>query len=208
MIKLSAVFLSLILTSFAFASFPVTQDHADLGDQQILTLKIGEIDEVFHLTGEAVKVGQLMPSVELTDSNLDTFNTGKSNGNARIYVVLTSVDTPVCEQQLNDLAAFIKESSEDHSDIEFIVVSADTPFAQRDFIADHELEDSHITFLSDSLAHDFGDKTGTQIKEFGLLARTIIVVDKNNKISHIQRVPELTTIPDIKEAIKKAKATK
>ena len=47
----------------------------------------------------------------------------------------------------------------------------------------------------------------SQIKEPGLLARIIIVVDKNNKVTHIQRVPELTTAPDIEAAIKVAKAT-
>ena len=204
MTKFSALFLSLVSSAFVFADFPVTQDHADLGAKKILTL---EKKTEFHLKGKAVKLGQSIPSMVLTDSNLNAFDTSKVNGNPRIYVVLTSVDTPVCEQQANDLAAFIKKNSENLGDIEFIVVSADTPFAQQRFIEAHDLEDSQVTFLSDSLAHEFGHKTGSQIKELGLLARTIIVVDKNNKVTHIQRVPELTTIPDIEAAVKVAKAT-
>lgn len=204
MMKFSALLLSLVSSAFVLADFPVTQEHADLGARKILTLKK---DTVYHLTGKAVKVGQLMPSMVLTDSNLGAFDTSKNNGNPRIYVVLTSVDTAVCEQQSNDLAVFIKKNSEELRDIEFVVVSADTPFAQQRFIEKHDLEDSQVTFLSDSLAHDFGNKTGSQIKELGLLARAIIVVDKNNRISYIQRVPELTTIPDIEAAAKVAKAT-
>ncbi|KEI69590.1 thiol peroxidase [Endozoicomonas elysicola] len=204
MIKFSALFLSLVSSTFAFADFPITQENAGLGVKETLTL---EKDTVFHLTGNAIKTGQLMPSMVLTDSNLSSFDTSKNSGKVRIYSVITSVDTPVCEQQSVDLAKFIKSNKKKLQDIEFIVVSADTPFAQQRFIKENGLEKSQVTFLSDSIAHEFGNKTGSQIQELGLLARAIIVVDKNNKVSFVQRVPELTTIPDINTAIKAAKVS-
>ena len=59
--------------------------------------------------------------------------------------------------------------------------------------------------LSDAKDHVFGFESGTQISELGLLARTTFVVDKNNKIVHIQRVPELTMVPDLNKAVEVAK---
>jgi len=83
-------------------------------------------------------------------------------------------------------------------------VSADTAFAQARFKKAAKLSDK-ITFLSDSIKHDFGRNTGTEISALGLLTRTTIVVDQKNIIRHIQRVPELTTIPDLKKAVSIAK---
>ncbi|MCW0469099.1 hypothetical protein OH492_08745 [Vibrio chagasii] len=49
----------------------------------------------------------------------------------------------------------------------------------------------------------FGFESGTQINELGLLARgTFVAVDKDNKIVHIQRVPELTMIPDLDKLLR------
>ncbi|MCZ8499299.1 hypothetical protein O9929_20275 [Vibrio lentus] len=62
--------------------------------------------------------------------------------------------------------------------------------------------------LSDAKDHVFGFESGTQeTSELGLLARTTFVVDKNNKIVHIQRVPELTMVPDLNKAVEVAKST-
>ena len=90
------------------------------------------------------------------------------------------------------------------SGIDFLAVSADTAFAQARF-ANMAKISKQVTFLSDAVSHSFGNKTGTQIDGIGLLTRTIIVVDKDNIIRHIQRVPELTTTPDLTKAITIAK---
>ncbi|MEZ9445833.1 thioredoxin peroxidase, partial [Vibrio sp. 10N.286.49.C3] len=44
----------------------------------------------------------------------------------------------------------------------------------------------------------------TQIKQLGLLSRSIIVVGMNNQVIYTQRVPELTTIPSLERAVKVA----
>ncbi|MEF1228314.1 redoxin family protein, partial [Vibrio fortis] len=90
------------------------------------------------------------------------------------------------------------------ADIDFVGLSADTTFALDRFKKEKNLSDN-LLLLSDAKDHAFGFKTGTQINELGLLARTTFVVDKNNTIVYLQRVPELTTIPDLEKAVEVAK---
>lgn len=192
--------LSALFSTAASAQFQVTEQHANLGSGEIVTL---EKTNKFHLAGEGVKVGDYMPSVQLMTSNLKPFDTSATNGKVKIYSLLTSVDTPVCVQQAAELSQFVNENKASLKDIEFYAISADTPFAQQRFISEHEL--TGVEYLSDSVEHEFGEKTGALIKELGLLTRSIVVTDQNNKIILVQRVPELTTLPDLAAAVELAK---
>jgi thioredoxin-dependent peroxiredoxin len=42
--------------------------------------------------------------------------------------------------------------------------------------------------------------SGLQIERNGLLARSVIVVDRNGIIRHLQIVPEITQMPDMERA--------
>jgi thiol peroxidase len=191
---------SLVISTNAFAQFSTTDSNAEFGKNQVVTL---EKTNKFSLSGEGIKVGDYMPSIQLVTSELKPFDTSSNNKSVKIYSVLTSVDTPVCVQQAIDLDKYFSENQTDLNGIELFAISADTPFAQQRFLKDHDLQG--ITYLSDSSKHQFGLKTGSQIEQLGLLTRSIIVVDKSNKVVYTQRVPELTTIPDLKEAVRAAK---
>lgn len=197
----TALFTALFLSGSVFAQFLTTEKNASFGKGQVVTLKK---TTTFHLSGDALKVGDYMPSMKLVTSDLKPFDTSEEANSVKIYSVLTSVDTPVCDQQAIDLSKFVADHKSELKGIEFLVISADTPFAQQRFQNDYNLKG--ITYLSDSSKHQFGMKTGSQIEELGLLTRSIIVTDKNNKVVYIQRVPELTTIPDLKAAVKVAQA--
>ena len=197
--KIAILFFSLLSTS-AIAQFETTKESASFGVGQVVTL---EKSNKFDLTGNAVKVGMAMPSIELMTSDLKSYDTSYESSNVKIYSILTSVDTPVCVQQAVELSSYVK-SNDNLNGIEFYALSADTPFAQQRFIKENDLDG--VTYLSDSKEHQFGLETGSLIKQLGLLARSIIVTDQNNKIIYFQRVPELTTIPDLEAAIKIAKS--
>ena len=180
-------------------TFSTTSETAPFGKEQIVTLNASN---KFTLSGKAIKVGDYMPSANLMTSDLKPFDTSDKTNSVKIYSVLTSVDTPVCVQQGIDLSNYISKHQSKLKGIEFYAISADTPFAQQRYIKDNSL--SSVTYLSDSSKHEFGMNTGSQIEELGLLTRSIIVVDKNNKIVYVQRVPELTTIPDLENAVDRA----
>ena len=149
-------------------------------------------------------VGDYLPSVTLMTNKNQPYDTTEKTDKVRIFSVLASIDTPVCNQQAQDLSNFVKANPELTDNIEFIGLSADTTFALDRFKNEKGITDN-LTLLSDAKDHVFGFESGTQINELGLLARSTFVVDKDNKIVHIQRVPELTMIPDLDKAVEVAK---
>ena len=83
-----------------------------------------------------------------------------------------------------------------------ITVSRDLPFAQMRFAKEAELTD--IAYYSDYKNADFGRSTGLLVDGLMLLARSVVIVDKEGVIRYIQVVPELTHLPDMDAAFKKA----
>jgi thiol peroxidase len=53
-----------------------------------------------------------------------------------------------------------------------------------------------VKALSDHRDASFGSAYGVLIKELRLLARSIFVIDKNDVVSYMEIVPELTNLPD------------
>ncbi|MFD2176477.1 peroxiredoxin [Veronia pacifica] len=174
--------------------FEKTELSSGLGQGQIVTLE----NNPFNLAGNSLHVGDNMPSALLKDKAFADHDTASKSNKVRIYSIMPSIDTPVCDQQAHELSEFVE--AHPNLDIDFYAVSADTPFAQANFKKHAKITDQ-VTFLSDARSHEFGASTGTQIDALGLLTRTIIVVGKDSKVLHIQRVPELTTIPDLEKAV-------
>jgi thiol peroxidase len=83
-----------------------------------------------------------------------------------------------------------------------IAISRDTPFAQARFAKEAKLED--IQYLSDYKEGAFGRSTGLLIEGPRLLARSILLVDKQGIVRYIQVVPDITHLPDMEKAIEKA----
>ena len=75
-----------------------------------------------------------------------------------------------------------------------ITVSVDTPFAQGRFAKEAKI--ANVTFLSDYRGGDFGKTNGLLVKGPHILARSVIVVDKENVIRYLQVTPELAQLPD------------
>ena len=50
--------------------------------------------------------------------------------------------------------------------------------------------------LSDYRDHAFGTAYGLLIKEIGLLARAVIVIDKDAKLKYVEIVPEIAAEPN------------
>ena len=153
------------------------------------------------LLGTAIEVGKPLPSAVLTAGDLSGVNLADSKGKPKIISVVPSVDTPVCEAQTHELS---EKSGLDVSKVELITVSMDLPFAQGRFAKEAKIK--NVTFLSDYKGAQFGLKNGLLIKPLNLLARALIVTDKDNVVRHLQVVPEITNLPDLAKAVKVAKS--
>jgi len=79
----------------------------------------------------------------------------------------------------------------------------DLPFAQQRFAKEAKIK--NITFYSDYKTGEFGMNNGLMIEPLHLLARAVIVTDKNNVVRYIQVVPEVTQLPDMPAAMNFAK---
>ncbi|MFS1862750.1 redoxin family protein [Vibrio lentus] len=202
LITLAALLLTTTMaTTVNAADYLTTSDTAPTGKDNTLTLFH---DTTLNLVGNNLAVGDDLPSVTLMTNQNQPYDTTVKTDKVRIFSVLASVDTPVCDQQAQDLSNFVEANPALTNNIEFIGLSADTTFALDRFKKEKGITDK-LTLLSDAKDHVFGFESGTQISELGLLARTTFVVDKNNKIVHIQRVPELTMVPDLNKAVEVAK---
>ena len=153
------------------------------------------------LMGTGVEIGKPLPSAVLTGGNLAPVNLADSKGKVKIINIVPSVDTKTCEEQTHQLSE--KNGGLDKQ-VELITVSMDLPFAQQRFAKEAKI--SNVTFLSDYKTGEFGKNHGLMVVPLHLLARTVIVTDKENIVRYIQVVPEITNLPDMEAAMTAAKA--
>jgi thiol peroxidase len=152
------------------------------------------------LRGQAIKVGEPLPSAMVTGANLGPVDIATGNGKVRIISVVPSVDTPTCEAQTHELSEKDRKLAEQ---VEMVTISMDLPFAQQRFAKEAKIK--NITFYSDYKTGEFGLNNGLMIDPLHLLARAVIVTDKNNVVRYLQVVPEVTELPDMAAAMKFAK---
>ena len=167
------------------------------GDGNTVTMKGSPLP----LSGTAIKLGEPLPSAMVTGGNLGPVDIATGNGKVRIISVVPSIDTPTCEAQTHQLSEKDRKLAEQ---VEMITISMDLPFAQQRFAKEAKIK--NITFYSDYRTGQFGKNNGLMIDPLHLLARAVIVTDKNNIVRYIQIVPEVTELPDMAAAMSAAKA--
>jgi thiol peroxidase len=152
------------------------------------------------LLGSPVSVGKPLPSVEVVEAmGMKDVDLSKERGSVLILSIVPSLDTPVCEEQTHYLG---EKGNKLPVGIKRIVISRDTPFAQKRFAKEAKLTD--LQYLSDYKQGDFGRSTGLLTDGLMLLARSVIVVDKEGTVRYIQVVPEMSHLPDMEKAFEKA----
>jgi len=154
-----------------------------------------------QLIGLALHVGDQLPATVLTDAyTMKKVDLSQLKGSIMIISLVPSVDTKVCEAQTHYLG---EKAGGLPADITRITISRDTPFAQKRFAEEAKLR--NITFLSDYRDGSFGKATGLLLDDSLLLARAVIVSDRNGIVRYIQVVPEESHLPDLDAAFALAK---
>lgn len=154
-----------------------------------------------NLLGTPIKLGDPLPSVSLYDLNLKQHNLAEIKGEVLLVSIVPSLDTQVCEQQTHLLGEAAGELS---PQVKRITISRDLPFAQKRFADETGFKE--ILFLSDYRNADFARSTGLLVDPIFLLARSVLVVDRQGVVRYLQVVPELSHLPDLKTAFAKAEA--
>ncbi len=153
------------------------------------------------LRGQAIKVGEPLPSAMVTGGNLGPVDIATGTGKVRIISVVPSVDTPTCEAQTHELS---EKNVKLAKQVDMVTISMDLPFAQQRFAKEAKIK--NVTFYSDYKTGEFGLNNGLLIDPLHLLARAVIVTDKNNIVRYVQIVPEVTELPDMAAAMEVAKS--
>ena len=178
------------------AKFPIDTSSSSPG--ATVTLK----GETRRLTGTPLQIGSPLPSTVLIDAfSMQKVDLSQIKGKVLLLSLVPSLDTRVCESQTHYLG---EQGSRLSPGITRITISRDTPFAQKRFAEEAKLTD--LTYLSDYRDGSFGRATGLLQEESMLLARAIIITDKDGLVRYIQVVPELTHLPDMESAFAKAEA--
>lgn len=159
-------------------------------------------DKMLTLVGPQLKPGDTAPEFTCA-SGLDLVKLSNTPAKARMFSVVPSLDTPVCSEQTK---RFEKSVAELGDKAACYTVSLDLPFAQKRFCTVENIQ--NMQNLSDVHNHSFGQNYGVLIEglPIPLLARAIFVVDKNNKITYCEYVPEVGQHPNYDKAIAALKA--
>lgn len=150
-----------------------------------------------HTVGELPAVGSTAPAYTLTGSDLADVSSDGYAGWRVVLNIFPSIDTATCAasvRRFNELAASL-------TDTVVLCVSADLPYAMRRFCGVEGIERvvTGSTFRSD-FGRDFG-VTMTDGVMRGLLARSVVVVDRDGTVLHAQVGPDIATEPDYDAAI-------
>jgi thiol peroxidase len=153
------------------------------------------------LVGPELKAGDPAPEFNVVDLSMNPVTLRDTGNKTRIFSVIPSLDTPVCDAQtkrFNDESAKL-------GDVEIYNVSMDLPFAQKRWCSNFGVD--HVKMLSDHRAGSFGEHYGTLIQELRIESRAIFVVDPDNKIKYVEYVKEVSSAPDFDAALAAAKST-
>ncbi len=160
------------------------------------TLKGGPLT----LVGPELKAGDNAPEFAVVDTGLKPVNLESTGNGVRIFSVVPSLDTPVCDMQTQ---RFNKEASQ-LPNVKIYTVSMDLPFAMKRWCGAMGVD--KIEMLSDHKSASFGESYGTLIKELRIESRAIFVVDQANKLSYVEYVKEVGDHPNYDAALEAAKS--
>lgn len=152
------------------------------------------------LSGTQVKVGDKAPEFKAVKRDLSDFNSKETEGKVVIYSVAPSIDTSVCSLQAQ---TFNEKATELSDDVVIYTITVDLPFAQERFCAAKGIDKADI--ISDYRYKEFGEKYGFLIDELQLLARGVVVVDKEGKVAYTEYVDEVTNEVNFEAALDAAK---
>ncbi len=155
-----------------------------------------------QLVGNLLKEGMMAPDFELIKKDLSSLKLSSLKGKKVILNVFPSLDTGVCAasvRKFNELASKMTNTV-------VLSISKDLPFAQGRFCTTEGID--NVIPLSDFRNPEFGKEYGLLMKDgplSGLLARAVLVVNEEGKVSYIELVPEITQEPNYDKALEAVK---
>ena len=149
----------------------------------------------FTLVGPELKVGDKAPDFVAVGKDLKPVTLEATRGKIRVFSVVPSLDTPVCDAQTRRF----NQEALDLPGVAVYTVSMDLPFGQSRWCAAAGVD--KITMLSDHKEGNFGVNYGVLIKDLRLDSRAIFVVDEDDTLRHVEYVREIGSHPNYDAAL-------
>ena len=153
------------------------------------------------LLGQAPALGSKAPEFAALRGDMTSFSLSQVAGKIAVINSVPSLDTTPCAMQTR---RFNEEAASLGDGVKVLVISMDLPFAQKRFCATEGI--ANLETLSDHRDASFGTAYGLLIKELRLLARAVLVIDKEGNLRYQQLVPEVGQEPNYEEALAAVKA--
>lgn len=147
------------------------------------------------LSGPELKAGDTAPDFNVVDGSLQGVNLEKTGRGVRIFSVIPSLDTPVCDAQTKRF----EDEAGKLADVRIFTISMDLPFAQKRWCGSFGV--NRVEMLSDHRTGSFGEHYGTLIPELRIESRAIFVLDPDNKLRHVEYVKEVGEHPNYQAAL-------
>ncbi|MSP13964.1 MAG: thiol peroxidase [Chloroflexi bacterium] len=163
-----------------------------------------ELEAQLTVIGSKLQPGQMAPDFALdylnpSTSGIQTVNLTDTDGKVRLLNVVNSLDTPVCHVETHHWDDLQRDLPEN---VVIYTISMDLPYAQARWQVN---EDTTHPVLSSHRSEDFGRNYGVLIKEWRLLQRAVMVIDRQNRIIYAEYLPDQMREPDYDAAMEAAR---
>lgn len=151
-----------------------------------------------HTYGTVPAVGTDAPCFHLTGVDLGRVQCSDFKDKRVVLNIFPSLDTEVCARSVRKF----NQEAASLADTAVICVSMDLPFAMQRFCTANGIE--NVIVASAFRSPLFGQKFGVQLVDgplAGLLARAVIIIDRDRKVAYRELVEEITNEPDYKAAL-------
>ncbi len=149
-----------------------------------------------RISGDLPEVGAVAPAFNLLDRQQQPVSLDDFSGR-KLLNIFPKIVTPVCGNSVRKFNQY----AEQHPETPMLMISADSPEEQQGFCSSEGL--SNVIALS-AAGSNFGEDYGVRIMEGmaeGCLARSVLVLDEDNKVLYRQLVPEIGQEPDYDAAL-------
>ncbi|MBN1595949.1 thiol peroxidase [candidate division FCPU426 bacterium] len=150
-----------------------------------------------HLTGRMLEIGDEAPDFTVVGEDMQEIRLRDFGNKIKLLTTFPSLDTSTCQMQVK---TFNQKAGGFDPDVVVVGISRDLPFAQKRFCEMNNI--TGVIAASDYRYASFGLNYGLLVRETRLLARAIVIADKNNVVRYRQIVPELSREPDYDDAMR------
>lgn len=150
------------------------------------------------IEGTFPSVGSKAPDFTLTNGKLEDVGLTAFAGKKKVLTINPSYDTSLCAKTAREF----NQRAAGKEGVVLLAISADLPFAQGRFCAAEGIDG--VVTLSSFRSHRFAKDYGVLIAGgpmAGLTARSVLVLDANDKVVHAELVGEITQEPDYEAAL-------